>query len=297
MRELWDSDLQTTDKVKARIITTDEYEDEDSDLPIEELGHEDEDFIDIESEVDEVEDTEPIEEDIPDDIIVEIPLDKPIEDIEPEVLEELEKNNEDVVRILSKDDLSEFDREEMINELAAKNIKMVYYVVNKFSSNAVTQDDLISAGMLGYAKALKKFNPDRGVKLSTFAINCIINEIRFCLRKENKHFEKHISMNVVKYEDKNGSQVTLEDSIADKKLTPEQEQEKNALKDIIGSIVNTLSPIEKYIITYRFGLDREIELTQKEIADQVDMSQANVSKIERGCMDKIKELYLNSLSR
>ena len=102
-------------------------------------------------------------------------------------------------------------------------------------------------------------------------------------------------MNTVKYEDKNGSQVTLEDVIPDKGLTPEEEQQKTGLRTIILSIINTLSPIEKYIITYRFGLDREIELTQKEIAEQVDMSQANVSKIERGCMDKIKELYLTSI--
>lgn len=104
-------------------------------------------------------------------------------------------------------------------------------------------------------------------------------------------------MNTVKYEDKNGSQVTLEDVIPDKNLTPEEEFQKNGLRKIILQIINTLSPIEKYIITYRFGLDREIELTQKEIAEQVDMSQANVSKIERGCMDKIKELYISSLSK
>lgn len=268
---------------------SDEYTEETDELETDVLT-EDDKYTDVD-------DIDVTEEELSDEVIEEIPIDAPVEDIEPGILEEIEKENEDVIRMLNKDDLSDFEKEEMINELASKNIKMVYYVVNKFKSDAVTQDDLISAGMLGYAKALKKFNPDRGVKLSTFAINCIKNEIRFCLRKENKHFANHISMNTIKYEDKNGSQVTLEDAIADKKLTPEQEQEKNDLRSIILSIMNTLSPIEKYIITYRFGLDREIELTQKEIAEQVDMSQANVSKIERGCMDKIKELYLNSITK
>lgn len=230
-----------------------------------------------------------------DDVPEELLLTEPVEDFEPDVLEEIERNNEDVLRTLHNSGLSDIEKEEMMNALAIKNIKTVYYVVNKFTAYSVTQDDLISAGMLGYAKALQKFNPDRGVKFSTFAINCIKNEIRFCLRKENRHFKNHISMNTVKYEDKNGSQVTLEDVIPDKGLTPEEEQQKTGLRTIILSIINTLSPIEKYIITYRFGLDREIELTQKEIAEQVDMSQANVSKIERGCMDKIKELYLTSI--
>lgn len=198
--------------------------------------------------------------------------------------------------MIQDDSMSDEDREEMMNDLAIKNIKTVYYVVNKFTAYSVTQDDLISAGMLGYAKALKKFNPNRGVKFSTFAINCIKNEIRFCLRKENRHYKNHISLSTVKYEDKNGGQVVLEDVIADKKLTPEEELQKKSLRQIIVNIIDTLSPIEKYIIIYRFGLDRELELTQKEIAEQVDMSQANVSKIERGCMDKIRELYLHDLN-
>lgn len=295
MSIVWEGDIPSVEKVKVSKYNPDELEDLSLDSDTEDDIVDDELFD--EEDIDDSEDIEIDGDDIPDEIIETLPIEDDLKDIEPDVLEEIEKDNEDVVRLLNKDNLSEFEREEMINELAAKNIKMVYYVVNKFKSDAVTQDDLISAGMLGYAKALKKFNPDRGVKLSTFAINCIKNEIRFCLRKENKHFVNHISINTVKYEDKNGSQVTLEDVIADKKLTPEQEQQKDNLRTLILMIMNSLSPIEKYIITYRFGLDREIELTQKEIAEQVDMSQANVSKIERGCMDKIKELYLNSLSR
>lgn len=223
-------------------------------------------------------------------------LDEPVDDIEPEVLEEIEKNNEEILRMIHDSDMSDEDKEEMLNDLAAKNIKTVYYVVNKFTAYSVTQDDLISAGMLGYAKALKKFNPHRGVKFSTFAINCIKNEIRFCLRKENRHYKNHISINTIKYEDKNGGQVVLEDVIPDKSLNPEQEVQKKGIRQALMDIIDSLSPIEKYIIIYRFGLDREIELTQKEIAEQVDMSQANVSKIERGCMDKIREAYLHDLN-
>lgn len=126
--------------------------------------------------------------DIPDDKETEeIPLDAPVVDIEETIIEEIEKNNEEVLKHINSGAISDAEKEFLIEELAAKNIKTVYYVANKFSTYTVTQEDLISAGMLGYAKALKKFNPDRGVKFSTFAINCIKNEIRFCLRKENRY--------------------------------------------------------------------------------------------------------------
>lgn len=293
MHTIWDESTSPIVKKGKNIkIDSDDFDEIDE----EEVSfEEDDDFVDIDEDFEKDTSEEIEDEEVLDDVPEELLLTEPVEDFEPDVLEEIERNNEDVLRTLHNSGLSDIEKEEMMNALAIKNIKTVYYVVNKFTAYSVTQDDLISAGMLGYAKALQKFNPDRGVKFSTFAINCIKNEIRFCLRKENRHFKNHISMNTVKYEDKNGSQVTLEDVIPDKGLTPEEEQQKTGLRTIILSIINTLSPIEKYIITYRFGLDREIELTQKEIAEQVDMSQANVSKIERGCMDKIKELYLTSI--
>lgn len=160
-------------------------------------SYDNDEFTDTDSEVDNFDteedvDTELVDDDdfvdIPDDKETEeIPLDAPVVDIEETIIEEIEKNNEEVLKHINSGSISDAEKEFLIEELAAKNIKTVYYVANKFSTYTVTQEDLISAGMLGYAKALKKFNPDRGVKFSTFAINCIKNEIRFCLRKENRY--------------------------------------------------------------------------------------------------------------
>lgn len=246
----------------------------------------------LEVDTDEEEDEDPVE--------IEKFFTEPVTDIEEDVLIEVEKNNnEEILRMIQDPNLSEAQKEYMINELAIKNIKTVYYVVNKFAryNNNSSQDDMISAGMYGYAMAIKRFDPNRGAKFSTFAINCIRNAVRYQRRKENKYTYNHISMNVVKYQDRNGGEITLEDVLPDKKPTPEEHNRSQGLRKMLLGILNTLSPIEKYIITYRFGLDREIILTQKRIAEQVDMSQANVSKIERGCMDKIREMYSHDLNR
>ena len=215
------------------------------------------------------------------------------EEVEKEIPQE---NNEQMLhRYYNDESLSEYEKDELLNDLAAKNIKTVYYVVNKLRSfqGMVSLDEMASAGMLGYAKAIKSYDPTREVKFSTFAINCIKNEIKFCLRKERKHYDRNISMNYTKHQDKNGNDLTIEDTLPDNSRTPEEELAHKELRKTILKKLNMLMPMEKYVAIYRRGLDRGIKLTQKDIAQYVNMSQANISKIERNCTDKMHDLLRN----
>jgi RNA polymerase sporulation-specific sigma factor len=144
--------------------------------------------------------------------------------------------------------------------------------------------------MTGYAKALASYDPNRAAKFATFAINCIRNEIQYCLRKEYRHYRNNVSMNATKHVDKNGNDLSLEDTLADEAENGADIVNNEALRGIIKNRLRDLQPAERYVITYRYGLDRGMEYTQNQIAEITGMSQANVSKIEKNSLIKMKEL-------
>ena len=150
---IWDESTSPIVKKGKNIkIDSDDFDEIDE----EEVSfEEDDDFVDIDEDFEKDTSEEIEDEEVLDDVPEELLLTEPVEDFEPDVLEEIERNNEDVLRTLHNSGLSDIEKEEMMNALAIKNIKTVYYVVNKFTAYSVTQDDLISAGMLGYAKALQ----------------------------------------------------------------------------------------------------------------------------------------------
>lgn len=179
-----------------------------------------------------------------------------------------------------------------LDDLAEANIRTVYYVVQKFRANN-DYDELVSVGMMGYAKALDKFSPVRGIKFATFAIHCIYNEILFYLRKEKKIKDHNVSINTKLSTDKNGNDLVLEDIVPDTKPNPEEHIKTNDTKNTLIIALRGLAPTERYIIIYRYGIDRGIVLTQKDIAQKLDMSQANISKIEKNSLDKLEEMLRN----
>lgn len=186
-------------------------------------------------------------------------------------------------------ELNKVEKEKMAEE----NMLLVYYVVKMFQSSGIPHDELTSIAMVGYAKALNKFDTDRDVKFSTYAINCIKNEILFFLRKEKRHMKNNISLNTILSLDKNGNDLQLEEIISnsnseEKSLEEMVIDEDN--KEFLNMALEQLSPKEQYIVTYRYGLDRGIIKTQKEIADTIGMSQANVSKIQKMALNKINEI-------
>lgn len=177
---------------------------------------------------------------------------------------------------------------------AEQNYSLVFYVVKMFQNSGVSYDELVSIAMVGYAKALNAFDNERNVKFSTYAINCIKNEILFFLRKERTHVKNNVSMNLILSTDKNGNALSLEETVSKNDTDDSKSLEQDVLlsSDIamLYKSLGDLTDKERFIITYRYGLDRGIIKTQREIADSIGMSQANVSKIEKNILDKIKKI-------
>lgn len=185
--------------------------------------------------------------------------------------------------------VKEYFTEEEANVIAVENDKLVYYVANRFRSSGVSIDELSSVGFLGYAKAIKTFDKNRNVKFSTYAINVIKNEICYFLRKENKHRAKNISLNKVLSTDQNGNPFELVDILDD---TDSPNIEEQVVSDdrlrILLEIVERLPENEQYIIMNRFELNGQPRKTQKTISEEINMSQANVSKLQKNAIRKIK---------
>jgi RNA polymerase sporulation-specific sigma factor len=179
------------------------------------------------------------------------------------------------------------------NVIAEENYSLVFYVVKMFQNSGIPYDELASIAIVGYAKALNAFDTERNVKFSTYAINCIRNEILFFLRKEKGHMKNNVSMNMILSMDKNGNNLSLEETVSNLDNDKTSLEEDVLLADdvkILSYALEHLTPKERYIVTYRYGLDKGIIKTQKEIANHIGMSQANVSKMEKNILDKVKKI-------
>lgn len=183
--------------------------------------------------------------------------------------------------------------EEEKNTIAEENMKLVYYVVKNFQNSGIPYDELASIAIVGYAKALNAYDTSRDVKFSTYAVNCIRNEILFFLRKEKGHMKNNISMNTILSMDKNGNNLSLEDTVSNKDNNETTLEQDVLVADDVKFLhlaLEHLNEKEKYIMTYRYGLDRGIVKTQKDIASHIGMSQANVSKMEKNILEKVKKI-------
>ncbi len=202
-----------------------------------------------------------------------------------------EKYN-NIERIISKEKGSLTDEQKDI--LAAKNIPLIHSIVKKFSNTGIEYSELLSTGYVGYAKALDTYQKGKNVKFSTYAYRCIKNEILYFLRREKRHKDNDVSLFKPLSTDKNGNVMTVESTVSETsmgKRSLEEDIEMNETVKILLEIIDThLTKNEAYIIKNRYGLNGTKPKTQKEIADEIDMSQANVSKLEKGINDKIKKI-------
>ncbi|MFY0516623.1 sigma-70 family RNA polymerase sigma factor [Lysinibacillus sp. UGB7] len=172
-----------------------------------------------------------------------------------------------------------------------KNISLIHYMVNKFRNTKVDPDELASAGAIGFANALNKFDTSQQVKFSTYAVNCIRNEILHLLRKERNTISRDISMETVLSKDKYGDVVTIGKLLCVEESGRDKMDSKMELAlDIekLSSVMQDLNKVERFIIENRFGLGGQSVHTQYEIADEIGVSQSNVSKIERRALVKLK---------
>ena len=174
------------------------------------------------------------------------------------------------------------------NTLIEHNLRLVVYVAKKYETNLFNLEDLISIGTLGLIKAINTYKLDKNIKLATYASRCIENEILMYLRKNQKN-RLEISLDEPLKADYDGNELLLKDIMQDSSIDifKEMDDKENLLE--LEKAVNELKDNEKEIISYRYGLFGKDELTQKETADLLGISQSYISRLEKKI---IKKLYM-----
>jgi RNA polymerase sporulation-specific sigma factor len=174
------------------------------------------------------------------------------------------------------------------DELVECNLRLVQRIVNKYRLSSKNKEDLISIGTIGLMKAIETFKPEKGWKLSTYASKCIENEILMSLRAEKK-YSREDSLQEPRGKDKNGNDVTRQDSLADDDKSVEEQAMIKILsvklRDALRSGI--LDKRESQIINRRYGLNGESECTQIEIAEDLGISRSYVSRLEYRALGKL----------
>lgn len=174
------------------------------------------------------------------------------------------------------------------NELIEHNLRLVAHVVKKFN-NCGEADDLIGVGTIGLIKAIKSYNPDKNVTLSTYASRCIENEILMLLRSSKKHLKTQ-SLEEVVASDKDGNELTFGDTLEDNdEGVDEIISRKYLMKDIKKIIAEKLTEREQIIINLRYGLTGEPPMPQREVAKRLNISRSYISRIEVKALQIIRE--------
>ena len=177
------------------------------------------------------------------------------------------------------------------NMLIEHNLRLVAHIVKKLNDNSSLQDDLISIGTIGLIKGIDTYSRNKKVKLTTYCARCIQNEILMYYRANNK-YNKNISINEGIGFDKEGNEITILDILkSDKPDFALDLYEKENIK-LLSTYFNVLKKQEKEILGYRYGLNNQDELTQKEIAKKLNISRSYVSRIEKRALTKLLREYI-----
>ncbi len=172
--------------------------------------------------------------------------------------------------------------------LITHNLRLVVYIAKKFESTGIGIEDLISIGTIGLIKAVNTFSPDKNIKLATYASRCIENEILMFLRKASQH-KTDISIEEPLNIDWDGNELLLSDVLGTDGDTVNENIESEAEKQLLLDSVAKLSPRERFIMEKRFGLVDGKELTQKEVADLIGISQSYISRLEKRIIKRLRK--------
>ena len=175
--------------------------------------------------------------------------------------------------------------------LIEHNLRLVAHIAKKYENEKDLQEDLISIGTIGLIKGIDSYKPDKSTKLGTYIAKCIENEILMHLRS-NKKRSLDVSLNEVLGEDKDGGEMTLLDIIPSPYENIIDTIQRDDRIKKIEKYLNVLNKREKEIIIKRYGLYNQKELTQKEIANQLNISRSYVSRIEKRALIKLFKEYI-----
>lgn len=195
--------------------------------------------------------------------------------------------------------LSKDEEESLVNELIGgdesirsilieRNLRLVVYIARKFENTGVGVEDLISVGTIGLIKAVNTFNPEKKIKLATYASRCIENEILMYLRRNSK-VKAEISFYEPLNIDWDGNELLLSDILGTENDTVYNLIEDEVDKELLFIAMKNLSKREKEIVQLRFGLQGYKEKTQKEVADMLGISQSYISRLEKKIIKRLKK--------
>jgi len=177
--------------------------------------------------------------------------------------------------------------------LIEHNLRLVVYIAKKFESSGVNLEDLISIGTLGLIKGVQTFKMDKNIKLATYASRCIENEILMHLRKTNR-IRHEVSLDEPLNVDWDGNELLLSDILGTEENEVYKDIEEDVERQLVFDAINRLKRREREIMYMRFGLCGEDPLTQKEVAQKLDISQSYISRLEKKIIDKIRKEVLKT---
>lgn len=172
--------------------------------------------------------------------------------------------------------------------LIEHNLRLVAYIAKKFDNPSANIEELISIGTVGLIKAISTFNAEKNIKLATYASRCIENEILMFIRKASNQ-KKEISIDEPLSVDFDGNELLLSDVLGSDSDVVSKDMEEDEERRLLRSAVKELSSRERVIVEMRFGLIDGEELTQKEVADQLGISQSYISRLEKRIMSRLKK--------
>ena len=179
--------------------------------------------------------------------------------------------------------------EEARNKLIEHNLRLVVFLAKKYENTTYDIEDLVSIGSIGLIKGINTYKIDKNIKLATYASRCISNEILMFLRK-NKRKRSEVSLEEALNYDSEGNELHLEDILGTEPDIVTRDLEKQTERDLMMQEINKLDRRDREIIIMRYGLDGKEEMTQKEVADFLGISQSYISRIEKKVIRRLKSV-------
>ena len=177
------------------------------------------------------------------------------------------------------------------NRLIEHNLRLVVFIARKFENTGVATEDLISIGAIGLIKAVNTFDPEKRIKLATYASRCIENEILMYLRRSCK-LKLEVSLDEPLNVDWDGNELLLSDILGTDGEEVSRDLEDEVDRRLLRAALGRLDPRERRIVEMRFGLKEQPPRTQKQVADEMGISQSYISRLEKRIMDHLKREIL-----
>ena len=184
--------------------------------------------------------------------------------------------------------VSRIDSKEARDVLIEHNLRLVAYIAKRFENTSASIEELISIGTVGLIKAISTFNMDKNIKLATYASRCIENEILMFIRRSATQ-KKEISIDEPLSVDFDGNELLLSDILGSDSDLISREMEDDEEKRFLREAVGALSSRERIIIEMRYGLTGGEEMTQKEVAERLGISQSYISRLEKRIMGRLRK--------